>query len=204
MAIDLHYVDRQVTRSPRLPMIGIRQIPSLFRMTPNTDGSIGLPAWDLAEQFSFRRASKPVPQPYEASEQCTCAMTGHESAYNEEAFQYLLDIERKRFEHSSRPFVLMLLELEEGAEQAARFEPTVGARLFAGLTRTLRDTDVIGWYHEGRIAGAVLTHLGDASIVDVSRRLAERVTRTLRTELPETIAHRLKVRLYQPLASPQA
>jgi hypothetical protein len=31
--------------------------------------------------------------------------------------------------------------------------------------------------------------------------MAERVTRTLRNDLPEPIACRLKVRLYQPLAS---
>jgi len=202
MAIDLHSVDRQVTRSRALPMIGIRQIPSLFRTTAITDGSIGLPAWGFAEQLSQKRAFEPPP--HSVSDQCSCALAGHESAYNEEAFQYLLSVERKRFEHSSRPFVLMLVELEEGADQPARIEPALGARVFAGLTRTLRDTDVIGWYHEGRIAGAVLTHLGEASVAEVSRRMAERVTRTLHDHLPEDIAHRLKVRLYQPLAGVQA
>jgi len=187
-----------------LPMIGIRQIPSLFRMTAITDGSIGLPAWGLAEQMSLKREFEPAPPPHPGSEQCSCALAGHDSAYNEEAFQYLLSVERKRFEHSRRPFVLMLVELEEGADQPARIEPALGARVFSGLTRTLRDTDVIGWYHEGRIAGAVLTHLGDASVPEVSRRMAERVTRTLRDHLPAEIAHRLKVRLYQPLASVQA
>jgi hypothetical protein len=186
-----------------LPMIGIRHIPSLLRMTAITDGSIGLPAWGLAGQLSVKRGFEPSPVPHSASDQCTCALAGHESAYNEEAFQYLLSVERKRFEHSSRPFVLMLVELEEGAGQTAGIEPAFGARVFAGLTRTLRDTDVIGWYHEGRIAGAVLTHLGEAAVADVSRRMAERVTRTLRDELPAEIAHRLKVRLYQPLAGLQ-
>jgi hypothetical protein len=73
--------------------------------------------------------------------------------------------------------------------------------VFAGLARSLRDTDVIGWYSEGHIAGAVLTHLGEASIADVSRLMAERVIRTLRVDLPEEMAGRLKVRLYQPLTS---
>jgi uncharacterized protein (DUF2267 family) len=49
-----------------------------------------------------------------------------------------------------------------------------------------------------------LTHLGEAAVADVSRRMAERVTRTLRDELPAEIARRLKVRLYQPLAGLQA
>ena len=203
MAIDLHSVDRQVTRSRALPMIGIRQIPSLFRTTAITDGSIGLTAWGLAEQLSQKRAFEPGP-PHSVSDQCSCALAGHESAYNEEAFQYLLSVERKRFEHSSKPFVLMLVELEEGAGQTARIDPAIGARVFAGLARTLRDTDVIGWYHEGHIAGAVLTHLGDAQVADVSRRLADRVTQALGADLPTEIAHRLKVRLYQPFTSPRA
>jgi hypothetical protein len=184
-----------------LPMIGIRQIPSLFRMTAITDGSMGLPAWGVAVPLSVKRGFEPAPPSHSGSDQCSCALAGHESAYNEEAFQYLLGVERKRFEHSSRPFVLMLVELEEGADQPGGIEPALGGRVFAGLTRTLRDTDVIGWYHEGRIAGAVLTHLGDAPVGDISRRMAERVTRTLRDDLPADIAHRLKVRLYQPLAS---
>jgi hypothetical protein len=185
-------------------MIGIRQIPSLFRMTAITAGSIGLPAWGLAEQLSLKRGSEPALESHSTPDQCACALAGHESAYNEEAFQYLLGVERKRFDHSSRPFVLMLVDLDGPSGQAARIDPPLGARVFAGLARTLRDTDVIGWYHEGLIAGAVLTHLGDASIADVSRRMAERVTRTLRDELPEGIAHRFKVRLYQPLANQQS
>src|SRR5580765_3491422 len=111
MAIDLHYVHRQVTRSRALPMIGIRQIPSLLRMTATTDGSMGLPAWGLAVPVSLKQGFEPAAPPHTGSDQCSCALAGHESAYNEEAFQYLLSVERKRFEHSSRPFVLMLVEL---------------------------------------------------------------------------------------------
>ena len=184
-----------------MPMIGIRQIPSLFKMTALTGGSIALPALDVAEQVSLKRRAEP--EPHSASDQCACglALAEHESAYNEEAFHFLLGVERKRFEHSNKPFVLMLIELEGRSGQPGPIDPADGARVFAGLEHSLRDTDVIGWYSEGHIAGAVLTHLGDASIADVSRLMAERVTRTLRDDLPEEIAGRLNVRLYQPLTS---
>ena len=99
--------------------------------------------------------------------------------------------------------MLVLVEWKRRSGQTARIDAAVGAQVFAGLARSLRDTDVIGWYREGRIVGAVLTHLGDASVADVSRQMSERVTRTLRDDLPEDIARRLKVRLYQPLASVQ-
>jgi hypothetical protein len=202
MAIDLHYVDRQVTRSRALPMIGIRQIPALFRMTAITGGTIGLPALGLAAQLSFKPRAEPAPH---SADQCACglALAEHESAYNEEAFHFLLGVERKRFEHSSKPFVLMLVELEGRSGQTLPIDPADGARVFAGLARAVRDTDVIGWYSEGHIAGAVLSHLGDASIAHVSRLMAERVTRTLRKDLCEEVAGRLKVRLYQPLTRMQ-
>ena len=184
-------------------MIGIRQIPSLFRMTALTNGSIALPTLGPAEHLSLKRRADL--EPHSASDHCSCglALAEHASAYNEEAFHFLLGVERKRFEHSNKPFVLMLVELEERSGQPAPIDPTDGALVFAGLARSLRDTDVIGWYSERHIAGAILSHLGDASIADVSRLLAERVTRTLRDELPEDVAAGLKVRLYQPLTSVQ-
>src|SRR5260221_4121300 len=118
MAIDLHCVDRQVTRSVPLPMIGVRQIPSLFRMTAIAGESIGLPPVGVATL-----------EPHSTSDQCACglALTEHASAYNEEAFHYLLGVERKRFEHSSKPFVLMLVELEGRSGQTAPIDPADGA-----------------------------------------------------------------------------
>ena len=183
-----------------MPMIGIRQIPSLFRMTAITEGGIGLPAWSFAGQPALRK--RPQPDVDSPSHECSCglALTGHGDAYNEEAFRYLLDVERNRFDYSSRPFVLVLVDLEQRSGLPHRFDSALGAKVFASLARSLRETDVIGWYREGRVVGALLTHLGDAPIADVSRQMAERVAQTLRDELPERVARRLKVRLYRPLA----
>jgi hypothetical protein len=185
-------------------MIGIRQIPSLFRLTAITGGSIGLPTWGFADEVPLNESA--APQTHLASDQCSCglALSEHASVYNEEAFHFLLGVERKRFEHSNRPFVLMLVELERRTGRRARIDAAVGARVFTGLASALRDTDVIGWYREERIAGAVLSQLGDASITEVSRQMAERVTRILRNDLTKGIGRRLKVRLYQPVASTQS
>jgi hypothetical protein len=78
-------------------------------------------------------------------------------------------------------------------------EPALAAKVFASLAGSLRETDVIGWYREERVVGAILTHLGEAPLGDVSSQMAERITHTLRTHLPERVAHRLAVRLHQPL-----
>src|SRR4051812_10599753 len=50
-----------------------------------------------------------------AIESCSCrfALTGHGETYNEQAFHHFLAIEHKRSEASTRPFMLLLVELEK-------------------------------------------------------------------------------------------
>ena len=196
MAIRLHHMDCLVIRSPTSHMFGIKQIPSLLRMTAITDGSVGVSAWNSAERLTL--GTKARHQSNSASDPCSCglALAGYGEAYNEEAFQYLLAVERERFERSNRPFVLVLIQHESGSTE--RIEPALAAKVFESLARSLRETDVIGWYREDRVVGAILTHLGEAPLADVSSQMPERITSTLRTHLPR-VAHRLNVRLHQPL-----
>jgi hypothetical protein len=121
---------------------------------------------------------------------------GLETAYNQEAFRYFLANERKRSELSNRPFLLLLVDLQQ-SHPNDRVDRAVATRLFGGLAQGLRDTDVLGWYHEGRVAGAVLTHVEDASSNDVSGEIRKRVTTLLRIGLPTRVANRLQVRVYQ-------
>jgi hypothetical protein len=128
---------------------------------------------------------------------------GSATAYNQEAFRYFLAHERRRSERSNRPFLLLLVDLQH-PQLNGRLEPSVAAKLFAGLSAGLRDTDVIGWYHEGRVAGAVLTHVDDASSTDVSAEIRGRLTNLLSAGLPRAITARLQVRVYQlPAGLPQ-
>jgi hypothetical protein len=118
-------------------------------------------------------------------------------AHNEEAFQYLLWIERKRSERSGRTFLLMLVGLTETPGVSARIDPTVAAALFSGLRLCLRETDFAGWYREGRVAGAVLTESRNRPGTDVSRLVGQRVSGVLCARLPSDVARRLRVRVYQ-------
>ncbi|HEU4938199.1 MAG TPA: hypothetical protein VFT39_17190 [Vicinamibacterales bacterium] len=126
-----------------------------------------------------------------------------DNAYNQEAFRYFLGHERKRSELSNRPFLLLLVDLQS-TQMTGRIDPTIANRLFEGLAECLRDTDVIGWYHEGRVAGAVLTHVEDTAHVDVPEEIRGRVSGALGSALPSTIASGLQVRVYQlPVGSAQ-
>jgi hypothetical protein len=133
-----------------------------------------------------------------ALESCSCgfALTGHGEAYNEQAFHHFLAIERKRSAASTRPFLLLLVEFEKHLGLPAAMDPDIESRLFAAITGSLRDTDVIGWYREHRIAGAVLTDVGEApqAIMPV---ITSRVRTSLQRGLPVQVASLVQVRLYQ-------
>lgn len=118
-------------------------------------------------------------------------------AYNEEAFRYLLGVQRRRSERSDRPFLLLLVDLKEQPGLSVRIEPTVARKLFSGLWRALREADVVGWYREARIAGAVLTEFGNGSRTEVSRIITHRVGDVLSVVLPPSVVLRLQVRVCQ-------
>jgi len=118
-------------------------------------------------------------------------------AYGEEAFLYFLAMERKRSERSGSPFLLLLVDLKEEPGASVRIAPAMSARIFSRLWLALRETDVVGWYREERVAGAVLTQLPAGPMADVCGEVSQRVTAGLREGLPPDTARRLQVRVYQ-------
>ena len=177
-------------------MFGFRRIPFLLRMSAIDDGTVELSSW-----------SRPVRRPVEkvgdadavhASGTCTCGMAHPAGVYNEEAFQYLLAVEYKRFARSQQPFVLALIEEAAVAPEPPRMAPAVSTQVLTALAHSLRETDVIGWYREGRVVGALLTHLGDRPLAEVSRLMSEKITRAIDAGLSGPSAERLAVKIYQP------
>lgn len=132
------------------------------------------------------------------SDRCSCDVAvdsrlGH--AYNEEAFRYLLGVQRKRSQRSDRSFLLLLVELKEQPGSGVRIDPPSARKIFGCLWRVLRDADVIGWYREERIAGAVLTEFGNGSSADASPLIVQRVSDVLSDDVPASLARRLQVRI---------
>jgi len=119
-------------------------------------------------------------------------------AYNEEAFHYFLEIERRRSELSNRPFLLMLIEFtKQSVGSTTEIDAASTGRLFSVLSQCLRDTDFVGWYREGRIAGAVLTQHGEPERDDLSEVVRRRVDQALTRQFPPDRMRRLQVRVYQ-------
>ncbi len=134
------------------------------------------------------------------SDQCSYRIAAESrsgQAYNEEAFRHFLAIERKRSERSKRSVLLLLANLSQQPGASGIITPMIAAKLFSGLWRCVRETDFMGWYRDGRVVGAVLTQLTDATGTDVSRLVGQRVREGLCRSLPSSIASRLRVRVYQ-------
>src|SRR4051812_32400455 len=94
--------------------------------------------------------------------------------YNEQAFRYFLEIERKRAARANRPVMLLLMELKKSAE-TPRIDPALVSKMFASVCRCLRETDVVGWYREDHVAGAVLTHVDGDCKPEVTIAIRQRV-----------------------------
>lgn len=120
------------------------------------------------------------------------------ATYNQEAFRYLLAIERKRAERSRGSFLLVLVDVKNQRGIGHPITAAVAARLLSGLSLSVRDVDVIGWFREGRVAGAVLIPGPDAPAPDVPRQVGQRIAATLHNRLPVPLTGRVRVLHVRP------
>ncbi len=114
--------------------------------------------------------------------------------YNEAAFKYFLAVDRTRLQRLERSVVLVLVSVRRDTGRNAPIADASAAALFAGLAGSVREVDFIGWYRDGRVAGAVLPQAGIAS--EHERRLiANRIVTSLQKSLPRDVAPHLHVRV---------
>jgi hypothetical protein len=124
------------------------------------------------------------------------ALQGHPGTeYDEETFLHLLAIEQARAERKRQRVWLLLATLEPIHGRAVPFTTANAARLFEGLRRLLRDTDIMGWYRQAQVAGAVLCAHADAPGFETPGLIEERVAEGLRKRLPSKAARDLRVRV---------
>jgi hypothetical protein len=107
--------------------------------------------------------------------------------YGEPAFEYLVDVERRRAESTQHPFLLMLIECDD---------PDAG-RLFPIVSACVRETDFVGWYRQGAVVGAALTQDGRRGTEQAGGVVRERLAAVLRNELPAEFVSKLRIHLYE-------
>jgi len=104
----------------------------------------------------------------------------------------MLYLERKRAERSGRSFILMLLEsvnlLRTECDRAA-FHNVVKA-----LSRSTRDTDILGWYKDGSIIGVIFTEVpANKDGKAVANALLSKVTAALSSTLSIKQIHQISL-----------
>jgi hypothetical protein len=103
-------------------------------------------------------------------------------AYNEEAFRYFLAVDRLRAERMQRSILLVLASIHPTPGRCAQLTHSTAAAMFAGLAAGVREVDVLGWYRQGRVAGAGLAQAVDLSDQQAGR-VGERILAAIRREI---------------------
>jgi lipopolysaccharide/colanic/teichoic acid biosynthesis glycosyltransferase len=103
-------------------------------------------------------------------------------ALGEQAFLKMIAIERKRTERSKEPFLLMLME--NGGPQGYKAAERILDRILATLLPTSRETDVLGWYKDGEVAGVMFTGLTGDDRSAILETILRRVSSLLCDKLP--------------------
>lgn len=117
--------------------------------------------------------------------------------YKEEAFRFLLASESTRSVRSGHSFNILLVYSIDKRGLVVHMDRGVVDTVVEALFRTVRETDYIGWYLDGRIVGGVLTVLGQDSEVEVSTRIQQRLREIFRAEVSAEKNGRLQIRICQ-------
>jgi hypothetical protein len=117
--------------------------------------------------------------------------------YDEDTFLYFLDVERSRANRSNHALRLLLVSVESVPGKPIPLRRATAVRLFAGLRESLRETDVMGWYRQDQVAGAVLRARPDADGPEMSRIIRKRVDEEFRRRLRPADMHTLRVRMIE-------
>jgi lipopolysaccharide/colanic/teichoic acid biosynthesis glycosyltransferase len=100
---------------------------------------------------------------------------------NEDAFQRMIAVERKRTERSKKPFLLMLLDADNHQGSGRNGKALDG--IVPALLLSIRDTDVIGWYKDRATVGVIFTGLVADDKNSILNVILARVSTTLREKL---------------------
>ncbi len=100
---------------------------------------------------------------------------------DEATFRQMIAVERKRTERSKAPFLLMLLEADRG--EGSKQDSTTLDSVTRVLLSSSRDTDLIGWYKDRVILGAIFTGLVVNDRRSILDAFLTKINNTLRDEL---------------------
>jgi hypothetical protein len=106
---------------------------------------------------------------------------------DESSFIQMISFERRRTERSLKPFLLMRLEMDRNS--STRIQAVSLRKSLVALSDVLRETDVIGWYKEESVIGAMLTEINLSDRTSVLASIMSRITEALKRSLTPQQLH---------------
>src|SRR3954468_3618066 len=107
----------------------------------------------------------------------------------EHHFLYMLGLERKRTERSSRPFMLLLLSARPLFQ--SNYGEKVVRQVASAISSSTRDTDSVGWYEWGSTLAVLFTEIG--STFENSKVICEKVATALEEALEPEHLEAIKI-----------
>lgn len=92
--------------------------------------------------------------------------------FQEEVFQNVLRLERRRAERSARPFVMVLVHSDKG-------DRAILQQALSVLVSTTRESDLVGWYRDGVTLGILFTELGEGEKTAIAQTLLKKIETAL-------------------------
>jgi hypothetical protein len=115
--------------------------------------------------------------------------------YGEEAFRSLIDRESKRSERSGHLCRILLVHRSNANDCIVSMEPHIAQKTLVVLSKTLRDTDYVGWFRQERIVGAVLTSVRGDPQADECDGLETRLLKVLGAELVHEVSQSVQIEI---------
>ena len=131
---------------------------------------------------------------------CACGATPVArlgQAYNEEAFRYLLERERRCAERGLHSLLIVLVSVKRQPGRSPQMSVDAASSIFCGLWSSVRDVDLVGWFREDRVAGAILTQAPGPLAPDAAHRVGARTSLVLTDHVAPALAQRLHVKVLQ-------
>lgn len=112
-----------------------------------------------------------------------------EDILEEQAFQAMLAVERRRAERSSRPFILLLFDAS--AIEAGFRRTSIVEQLISTVSDAIRQSDLIGWYRTKEVLGVVFTEVGATEKSSIAEVLYSRAAEAVRAQIEPSLASRV-------------
>lgn len=110
---------------------------------------------------------------------------------DEAMFKRMIAVERKRTERTKAPFLLMLIEVD--AEEGSKKSVMTLTAVTLALLSSSRDTDLIGWYKDGSVLGALYTGLAAGDKRSILNTFLSKANSTLHAELNDEQFNLVKI-----------